>query len=219
MIMATPVTPRHAGSLVIHRQSGKGIEVFMGRRHKTARFQPGVYVFPGGMVERSDHLARSISDLDPLITTKIAVGGSHRRAAALAMAAVRETFEETGLLVGAPGNVGPSRDPAWSRFRELDLAPDLRHIGYLGRAITPSTQPIRFHARFFFVSNEHIYGDIVPSEELEDLQWVSLTDIGSFEMMTVTKLMLKTLSRRLKGEITNAPFLSFHNGRRRLRWQ
>ena len=191
----------------------------MGRRHKAARFQPGVYVFPGGMVERSDHLARSISNLDPLITTKVAVGRSHRRAAALAMASVRETFEETGLLVGAPGNVGPSRDPTWSRFRELDLAPDLQHVRYLGRAITPSIQPIRFHARFFFVSDEHIHGDIVPSEELEDLQWVSLADIDSLEMMSVTKLMLKTLSRRIKGEITNSPFLSFHNGRRRLRWQ
>ena len=217
--MAMPVTPRHAASLVIHRQGDQGTEVFMGRRHQAARFQPGVYVFPGGMIERADHLARSISDLDRAITAKVAVGGSHRRAAALVMAAVRETFEETGLLVGAPGDVGPSCDPAWSRFRELGLAPDLQHIGYLGRAITPSAQPIRFHARFFFVSDEHVHGDIVPSEELEDLQWVSLAKLESLTMMTVTTFMLETFSQRLAGEITTAPFLSFQNGRRLLRWQ
>ena len=214
-----PVTPRHAASLVIHRQGDQGLEVFMGRRHQAARFQPGVYVFPGGMIERSDHLARAISDLDQAITPKIAVGGSHRRAAALAIAAVRETFEETGLLVGAPGDVGPSRDPAWTRFRELELAPDLRHIGYLGRAITPSHQPIRFHARFFFVADEHVQGDIVPSDELEDLRWVSIAELESLNMMTVTSFMIETLGRRLAAEITTAPFVSFQHGRRLLRWQ
>lgn len=191
----------------------------MGRRHQAARFQPGVYVFPGGMIERSDHLARSISDLDRSITPKIAVGGSHRRAAALAMAAVRETFEETGLLVGAPGEVGPSFDPTWSRFRELGLAPDLQRIKYLGRAITPSAQPIRFHARFFFVSAEHVQGHIIASEELEDLQWVPLGDLESLNMMTVTKLMLEALNQRLSGEIATAPFLSFQKGHRLLRWE
>jgi 8-oxo-dGTP pyrophosphatase MutT (NUDIX family) len=217
--MAQPVTPRHAASLVIYREGAKGREVFMGRRHQAARFQPGVYVFPGGMIERSDHLAHSISDLDRSITAKIAVGGSHGRAAALAMAAVRETFEETGLVVGAPGEVGPSRDPTWSRFRELGLAPDLQQLGYIGRAITPSAQSIRFHARFFFVSDEHVRGDIVASDELEDLQWVSLEKLETLPVMTVTKLMLETLNRRLAGEITTAPFLSFQNGHRLLRWQ
>lgn len=217
--MARPVKPRHAASLVIHRQGSHGTEVFMGRRHKQARFKPEVYVFPGGMVERADHAVHPVAGLDPAITEKLAVAGSHRRAQALAMAAVRETFEETGLILGAPGAIGPSRDSTWARFRERGLAPDLGSIGYLGRAITPSFQPIRFHARFFFVSADHLRGDIAPSEELEDLQWVSLSRRSSLRMMEVTELMLDTLVRRLSGEITTAPFLSFQNGRRITAWQ
>ncbi len=217
--MTRPVTPRHAASLVIHREGDNGIQVLMGRRHSTARFQPGVYVFPGGMIERSDHVARAKSNLDLEITDKLAVGGSHRRAAALAMAAVRETFEETGLVVGTRGEVGPSRDPAWAHFRELRVAPDLAHFGYLGRAITPSHQPIRFHARFFYVSGDHVQGNIAPSEELEDVQWVPLTELSSLPRMKVTEFMLDTLTRRLAGEITTAPFLSFQNGRPLISWQ
>jgi len=217
--MTRPVTPRHAASLVIHRQGNNGTEVFMGRRHQAARFQPGVYVFPGGMIERADHAVRSISQFDPTITSKLAVGGSHRRATALAVAAVRETYEETGLLAGAPGEVGPSRDPTWARFRELGLAPDLGKVGYLGRAITPSAQPIRFHARFFFVSGNYVQGEVVPSDELEDLQWIPLAELASLHTMKVTEFMLDTLARRLAGEITTAPFLSFQNRRPLISWQ
>ncbi|TDJ61357.1 MAG: NUDIX hydrolase [Proteobacteria bacterium] len=217
--MTRPVTPRHAASLLIHRQGRFGTEVFMGRRHKKARFKPDVYVFPGGMVERSDHSVRAASGLDPAATAKLAVAGSPRRAQALAIAAVRETFEETGLLLGACGTIGPSTDPTWSVFRERGLAPDLSRIGYLGRAITPSIQPLRFHARFFFVSAEHVQGEIAPSEELEDLRWVPLLRRSSLRMMQITELMLDTLGRRLSGEISKSPFVSFHHGRQLTVWQ
>lgn len=217
--MTRPVRPRHAASLVIHREGRDGIEVFMGRRHKQARFKPDVYVFPGGMLERADHAVRAGSGLDPAITDKLAVGGSHRRAQALAMAAIRETFEETGLIAGTTGDIGPSRDPTWAHFRVLGLAPALRQIDYLGRAITPSVQPIRFHARFFFVSADHITGDITPSDELEDLRWVPVTKRSSLHMMKVTEFMLDTLKRRLTGEITTAPFLSIQRGRPTAVWQ
>jgi len=217
--MTRLVRPRHAASLVIHREGRNGIEVFMGRRHEKARFKPDVYVFPGGMLERADHAARPGSSLDPAITGKLAVGGSHRRAQALAMAAIRETFEETGLIAGAAGDIGPSPDPSWGHFRELGLAPALHHIDYLGRAITPSDRPIRFHARFFFVSADHLAGDIIPSDELQDLRWVSLAKRSTLRMMKVTELMLDTLARRLSGEITTAPFLSFRHGRPTIAWQ
>lgn len=217
--MTRPVTPRHAASLVIHRQGASGTEVFMGRRHKNARFKPNVYVFPGGMIERSDHSARVVSGLDPVIASKLAVGGSQRRAQALAMAAIRETFEETGLIAGTPGDVGPSRDPAWRKFRELGLAPDLAQLSYLGRAVTPTVQTMRFHARFFFISADQIRGDIRPSNELEDLHWVALTKRSGLRMMQVTEFMLDTLAARLSGDLTKAPFISFQNGAARTIWQ
>ncbi|MFT4583955.1 MAG: 8-oxo-dGTP pyrophosphatase MutT (NUDIX family) [Gammaproteobacteria bacterium] len=142
--MPTPVRPRHAASLIIHRGDEDQLEVFIGRQPKKARFKPDVYVFPGGMIERSDRQAQPLVDLNPTIASKLAVADSHPRARALAMAAVRETFEETGLLAAAPGDVGPSTDPSWSSFRQRQLAPDLSKLHYLGRAVTPADHPMRF---------------------------------------------------------------------------
>lgn len=55
----TPVTPRDAASLVLLRDGANGPEVLMGRRSLSARFMPGVYVFPGGVVETGDFQLRS----------------------------------------------------------------------------------------------------------------------------------------------------------------
>ncbi|MFT4561928.1 MAG: 8-oxo-dGTP pyrophosphatase MutT (NUDIX family) [Gammaproteobacteria bacterium] len=191
----------------------------MGRRHKKARFKPDVYVFPGGMIERADRRARPHTDLDPTIASKLAVADCQARARALAMAAVRETFEETGLLAGTQGDVGPSTDPSWSSFRQLQLAPDLSKIHYLGRAVTPTDQPMRFHARFFFIDATQMHGTVTPSDELEDLQWVAVGKPNSLPMMRVTEFMLETLMGRLSGTISKAPFISFQNGAPRTLWQ
>jgi 8-oxo-dGTP pyrophosphatase MutT (NUDIX family) len=213
------VTPRHATSLVIHREGNSETEVFMWRRHKKARFKPGVYVFPGGMIERAGHDAHAVAGLDQALAEKLDVGESQRRGHALAMAAVRETFEETGLVAGAPGDVGPSSDPTWSHFRKIGQAPDLSRLGYLRRAVTPTAQPMRFHARFFFIAADHLSGTINPSEELEDLQWVALSDRGRLPMMQVTEFMMDILAGRLSGEISQAPLISFNNGKPRTVWQ
>ena len=210
-----PVTPRDAASLIVYRTSRNGTEVFMGRRYKKARFQPDVYVFPGGMIERCDHIARAGGPLDKTLTAKLAVAGSHRRAQALALAAIRETFEETGLIVGVPGDIGPSSNEAWSSYRDLGLAPALAKLGYLGRAITPSGQSIRFHARFFYVDASEITGDITPNGELEDLQWVAVDNPKNLSMMKITLFMLETLMDRLGGAGKKSPFIYFQNGKPR----
>src|SRR5690606_27634792 len=121
---------------------------------------PGVYVFPGGMLEREDHRVRPVSGLAADIVPRIAVAGSQHRANALALAAIRETFEESGLVVGVPGDPGPSADPSWRALRARGIAPALAPLCYLGRAITPSIQPIRFHARFFAVDARHVSGEL-----------------------------------------------------------
>ncbi|MGR9090404.1 MAG: NUDIX hydrolase [Gammaproteobacteria bacterium] len=216
--MSKPATPRHAASLIIHRRGARGTEVFMGRRHANARFKPGVYVFPGGMIERSDYRVSAASALDPSISNKLAVGGSPHRARALAMAAVRETFEETGLLAASTGHIGNSSDASWAAFRERGLAPDLGRLAYLGRAITPTQQSIRFHARFFFVDAAHVHGELTPSDELEDLQWVPLDATHDLNMMKVTQFMLDTLARRLAGDLSKTPLITFTGGQPRLRW-
>ena len=106
-----PVRPRDAASLILLRHEGRELQVLVGRRPPQARFLPGRYVFPGGAVEPGDSRARPASALNLDLVESMAVGGKEMRARSLAMAAVRETFEETGLLLTAPGDVGSVRSP------------------------------------------------------------------------------------------------------------
>ncbi|MGH7887872.1 MAG: NUDIX hydrolase [Candidatus Binatia bacterium] len=210
-----PARPRDAATLLIYRRGARGPEVVMGRRSDKARFKPGVYVFPGGGLERADHQIRPLRPLPQLVVDKIAVGGSVARGNALALAAIRETFEESGLIIGEAGDPGPSTSDSWRSIRARGLAPRLDALSYLGRAITPSPQPIRFHARFFAVDAAHAHGDLGSSGELSDLQWVPLADASKFEVMGVTLLMLESLQRYLEAPAAHrAPFLSFQHGRR-----
>ena len=184
-------------SLAIYRRRPTHVEVLMGRRGSRDRFRPGVYVFPGGVLERADHHARPLSSLPAGFIADMGVGGSHRRADALAMAAVRESFEEAGLIFGRPGDIGPSRHNSWAAFRDRGLAPDLAELDYLGRAITPSIRPIRFHARFFSLPYEHVEGSIRGDGELEDLRWVRLDRTG--ELVHVRGDAADRCQRRLLG--------------------
>ena len=70
------------------------------------------------------------------------------------MAAVRETFEETGLFLGAPGDVGETHNESWNQVRALGLAPDLAKLEYVGHAITPASKAFRFNARFSMPGNQ-----------------------------------------------------------------
>jgi 8-oxo-dGTP pyrophosphatase MutT (NUDIX family) len=211
------VRPRDAATLVIYRHGPQGLEVVMGRRSDKARFKPGVYVFPGGRVEASDGRVISVTPLSPQITPKVAVGGSEVRARALALAAIRETFEESGLIVGAPGDLGTTSNPSWSAMRARGFAPVLDTLHYLGRAITPSVQPIRFHARFFAVDARHAHGEFGGDSELSDLQWVPASEAEKFEIMGVTLLMIESVQRLVADpDSYKAPFLRFQYGRRQL---
>ncbi len=98
------------------------------------------------------------------------------------------------------------------------LEPPLGRLSYLGRAITPSVQPIRFHARFFAVDAALAHGEPRPSGELHDVQWVPLADVQGLEVMAVTLLMLEALSRQLHARDTRAAFLCVPRGQRRVLW-
>ena len=212
----TNVRPRNAASLVIHRKRRTHHEVLMGKRGSVARFKPGVYVFPGGVLERSDSYARPARELDAAIAPQLAVGNSTRKATALAMAAVREAFEEAGLLFGIPGHIGTVKDATWDEFRRREVAPDLRELAFLGRAITPSFQPMRFHARFFSVDAEHLEGDLKGDGELEDLHWVRIDKPTGLDLMIVQEMIMQTLNERLCGRDAPPQRLFFNWGRRNI---
>lgn len=213
-----PVRPRNAASLIIHRGEGENLEILMGCRYSKARFKPGVYVFPGGMLERSDSKVLSASELNPQYIGAMGVGGALNRAQALAVAAIRETYEEVGLMVASPSEQPVSAHPDWQDFSSRSLAPNLSPLNYIGRAITPAHQPIRFDARFFCVDAKYTAGTIRDNGELTDLRWIKLSDAENYNMMKVTHMMLDRLTAKLQDINAKVPFLYFINDNKRIKW-
>jgi len=143
---------RDAASLILVRGAAADPRVLLGRRPASSRFAPGMYVFPGGAVQPEDRIANAAGELRASCVARMGVRGDAGRAAALANAAVRETLEETGLMVGAPGDAGDFgelTEPGWRMVRATGLRPALGALTYLGRAATPTGMPLRFNARFF----------------------------------------------------------------------
>ncbi len=102
--------PKDAATLILIDRSGSEPKVLMGRRHAGLKFMPGKFVFPGGRIEASDALMPSVGELDPRAEAKLTlrIDGTEPAARAFALATVRETCEETGLLLGQKRDTPPS---------------------------------------------------------------------------------------------------------------
>lgn len=188
-----PAKPRDAATLIVWRKTRSGVEVLMGRRSRRAKFIPDFFVFPGGRLDPLDHEVRAATPLDPVFLPGMAVRGNAALANALAVAAVRETFEETGFLLAAPGATGETH-PDWETWRAQGLAPALHHLSYFGRAVTSPASPIRFNARFFIAPAEALQGDLGGCGELSDLGFYDAAAvIRDKPIVDVTEFMLKNL--------------------------
>ena len=98
-----PAKPKDSSSLIILKKDKLGVQVLMGKRGKKAVFS-NAYVFAGGKVDSGDSLPKPASELNPDIARRIS--SDALKAKSFAMAAVREAYEETGFLLGAPGDLG-----------------------------------------------------------------------------------------------------------------
>ncbi len=214
------VTPRDAATLILKRErtaGAAGAEVLMGQRAGRHKFMPGAYVFPGGKVDGHDAQVRPASRLSDEVMRHLTRAASPLRAGAIGKTAIRETYEETGLLLAAPGDLGDlgdSGDATWAEVKAMGLAPDLRHLDYLGRAITPPGSPIRFHARFLVADAEHMRGELGGSGELLNLHWVPIDDALHLPIADVTEFMLIELKRYLEGDEAvrrKRPLFSYRN--------
>ena len=215
------VRPRDAASLILLRLEDRKQHVLMGRRPAGARFLPKRYVFPGGALEPDDSRARPASELNADMADLMAVGGKVARARSLAMAAVRETFEETGLLLAAPGDVGPAPSPSWSDMRARGVAPALHRLAYVGRAITPVHSTIRFHARFFVADARYTAGELGGDSELEDLHWCPVDALAQLPTIEVQSFMLGHAIAALTGndsETGSKPLFTQRAGQRYIRY-
>ena len=163
----------------------------MGQRHPSHKFLPQRYVFPGGRVDGQDGRVRSASEMHPAVAAQLARTAPRGRSRSIAVAAIRETFEETGLIIA-------DRDPlphrpapkGWEGFFSGGYAPALHRLEYIARAITPVFRPMRFDARFFLVRAEVVAGDLKGSGELENLEWIPIANTPDFELARVTRNVL-----------------------------
>ena len=213
-LASRPARPRDAASLLIWRAQAQGLEVLMGRRGSRARFVPGVYVFPGGVLEPRDRMVSARLGAQPFSLSP-GLDGNVSLARALACAAVREVHEETGLQLRA--SVGSSVHAGADGRTDPGALPDLSALRFLGRAITPTNSRMRFHARFFAAPAASFVGELAGDGELSDLQWVSLDNPARLPMVDVTELMLSELAQQLSGAPHQPALLSYSGDKPRLR--
>ena len=193
------VRPRPAASLVLVRRDQKDPEFLLGRRPATMAFMPNAYVFSGGLLAPEDRHIQPASPLNAAIIPHLAVGKDSRLAQVLAAAAVRETFEETGLLLGQPGDVGTVvASSSWLAFKQAGLAPDLGRLRYIARAITPTSSPLRFHARFFLTDITEMMFMPQESTELRDPRWITLAQAETLALAEITHAILLEAARLLQ---------------------
>jgi 8-oxo-dGTP pyrophosphatase MutT (NUDIX family) len=200
----TVLRPRDAATLILVDRSAGQPKILFGKRRPDMKFMPGKYVFPGGRVDRADRNTKSADELSIRESAKLLVdmkgGTSPSRARALALAAVRETYEEAGLIIGSPhgGGVAPA-DASWRRFFEQGFMPSLSPLTFFARAITPPGRPRRFDTRFFCADASAIAFRGPPLEdELSDLVWMGIEEARSLDLPPITRVILEDLGDRMR---------------------
>ncbi len=203
--------PKDAATIILVRRDGPRPTVLMGKRSGRHDFMPDKYVFPGGRVDPQDGRVPSLTELTPESEAKLRIG-ARRAPRSFALTAVRELFEETGLIAGKPAEMPLKAPPGWERLYGMDIAPCLHGVRFIGRAITPPYRPKRFDARFFLAEAEEALIDERPpldGAELHDLQWVTIADAMGLDLPSVTRFMLGEIDERLSrpGAASGPPFL------------
>ena len=195
-----------AATVVLIRDAASEPSVLMGQRGNSAAFMPDKFVFPGGRVDREDVDIRLVRGLSAECQKKLSVSAENVTPETLAVAAIRELWEETGLILGAPR---PWSDAPtdWASFARAGFQPDASALSFFFRAVTPPGRPRRFDARFFIAAGEAVANgpDSLPeaTDELSHLKWVPLNEVRQLNLAFITDLVLAELSRHLPS--TNAP--------------
>jgi 8-oxo-dGTP pyrophosphatase MutT (NUDIX family) len=199
------VKPRDSATLILIDRAEAVPRVLLGRRHQRHRFLPGKFVFPGGRIEPSDRLMAAAAALHQRHVEKLmqrVKRPSVAKAAAFALAAVRETYEETGLMLGVPRTQAIAAPPGpWQAFAAARIVPDLSAVHFVARAITPPNRPLRFDSRFFTADVAAIArrddGFVGPDKELVELVWLPITQARELDMPGITAVVLEELQDRI----------------------
>ncbi|MCO5121069.1 MAG: NUDIX hydrolase [Burkholderiaceae bacterium] len=201
-------TPRPAATVLVLRDSTPGIEVLMVRRSPTASFMPNAYVFPGGAVDIADSSLPS-DESDDEIETRLGRAFAFNGAArSFAVAACRETFEESGLWLGLDD---PAIDLAKPRH-ELSTGTSIGEIAHRHRLpvstsmlqpwsrwVTPFGLPKRFDTVFFVCQAPRGQVPAVDAAETTALHWIDPAyamaecEQGRFQMEFATRAIIRSL--------------------------
>lgn len=196
----SPATPRPAATVVLMRDAADGIEVLLLRRVRTAGFVPGAWVFPGGRVDGDDAAPPLLERLEGISAGEVArrlelPPDAEPPAAAYLVAALREAFEETGILVGrdADGHPAPSAEanPDVRTLRDdlladEDIFPavldamgcrlDGGAVAYIAHWVTPVAEPRRYDTRFFAAAVSREQDERLHPAEMSASLWISPED-------------------------------------------
>ena len=210
---------RNAATVIVLRDKDTAPKVLMGQRGHSAAFMPSKFVFPGGALDAADHhvpLSHSLSDICMERLRKDADPGL---AEPLVLAALREMWEETGLLLGQPD--ATARDQAadmpadWQSYFDHGVLPSGEGMRFVFRAITPPGRSRRFDARFFTVDADRVIGDLddfsQASDELSLLQWIPLSEARSFDLPFITEVVLAEVEADLHEPAENKRVPFFYN--------
>jgi 8-oxo-dGTP pyrophosphatase MutT (NUDIX family) len=216
--------PKDAATLILVDRSSAIPKVLVGKRHDKVVFMPGKFVFPGGRVDKSDNRVPVAAPITTALEANLLKGSpkiTPSRARSLAVAAIREACEETGLCLGRQSDNAAKLEGPWKPFSEAGLLPDPSGLFLIARAITPPGRVRRFDTRFFTADasaiTHRVEGVIHPDAELVELVWVELGSQPLADLHPMTKKVLNELDRRLAtGPLSHdapVPFFHFYGGK------
>lgn len=210
----TIVRPRDAATLILLRGEGRNLEVLAGRRPRDVKFMPGVYVFPGGAIDREDNKPWPVETGGDKLSPRLL---------RCARAALRETWEEVGVLVGRPAAPSEPHPPAAvlsgveAAYAAAGITASMDVLTYVGRAITPTRVFRRFNTRFFLADGAHVHGEPTSSDELEDVGWHPVGRRPLAALRDVSQFMLqRALALRAGTAPAEAPLFCTVRGQRRI---
>jgi len=218
-IVGGVLRPKDAATLVIVRHESDGPRVLMGQRHGNMAFMANKYVFPGGRIDAGDMRIPVSSELKPHVAARAGLGSTPAQARGLALAAIRETFEETGILIGEHSEKVPrTRAPAWQKFFAHKVMPRLDWLEIIARAVTPPNRTRRFDARFFMVDASAIVHELeeLDNEELLTPAWLTLAEARALDLPSITRTVLDEVEARVADGADPSrpiPFYRFSRGK------
>ena len=206
---------RNAATVIVLRDRNTNPAILMGQRGAKAAFMPNKFVFPGGAVDPADAEIPLLADVSEPCYNRLAEEAPADMQRAIGAAAVRELWEETGLILGHPGTWPVTPHADWTSFAAMGFRPTAAPLQFVFRALTPPGRPRRFDARFFLVDAQHIQGDLDDfshaSEELSHLQWIPLAEARGFDLPFITEVVLAEVEGRLHSTEPPASVPYFRN--------